>query len=118
MIAKLPPSWRSFDTTLRRKRTKISVESLIASLDVEEKARAKDTGKGTEGQSNANMVQKNYGRNKGKNKPNKKPTSRRRRTRPICPASLVVTSDTFPWTAQIVQTIGGKRPTTERRPRR
>ena len=43
MIAKLPPSWRNFATTLKHKRQEISVENLIASLDVEEKARAKDT---------------------------------------------------------------------------
>ena len=59
IIAKLPPSWRNFATTLKHKRTEISVENLIASLDVEEKARAKDTTeKGGEGQSRANMVQK------------------------------------------------------------
>jgi len=68
MIAKLPPSWRNFATSLKHKRTKISVESLTASLDVEEKARAKDTGKGAEGQSSANMAQKFSGKGKGKNK--------------------------------------------------
>ena len=57
MIAKLPPSWRNFATTLKHKRQEISVENLIASLDVEEKARAKDTTeKGGEVQSTANMV--------------------------------------------------------------
>ena len=68
MITKLPPSWRNFAASLKHKRTKISVESLIASLDVEEKARAKDTGKGAEGQSSANMAQKFSGKGKGKNK--------------------------------------------------
>ena len=68
MIAKLPPAWRTFGTSLKHKRMKISVESLIASLDVEEKARAKDTGKGAEGQSSANMAQKFSGKGKGKNK--------------------------------------------------
>ena len=68
MITKLPPSWRNFATSLKHKRTKISVESLIASLDVEEKARAKDTGKGAEGQSSTNMAQKFSGKGKGKNK--------------------------------------------------
>ena len=38
IIAKLPPSWRGFATSLKHKRQKISVENLIASLDVEEKA--------------------------------------------------------------------------------
>src|SRR4051812_17591756 len=72
MIAKLPPSWRNFATALKHKRTEISVESLVASLDVEEKARAKDTSeKGGEGQSMANMVQRNphHGKSKAKCKP-------------------------------------------------
>src|SRR6266542_5382663 len=52
IIAKLPPSWRSFATTLKHKRQEISVENLIAFLDVEEKARAKDAhGKKIKGQS-------------------------------------------------------------------
>ncbi|WVZ74820.1 hypothetical protein U9M48_022948 [Paspalum notatum var. saurae] len=57
---------------LKHKRTKISVEELIASFDVEEKARAKDT-KGGEGHSVANTVQnqRNQGKGKGKFKPNK-----------------------------------------------
>jgi hypothetical protein len=42
IIAKLPSSWRNFATSLKHKRQKISVENLIASLDVEEKARVKD----------------------------------------------------------------------------
>jgi hypothetical protein len=42
IIAKLPSSWRNFTTALKHKRQEISVENLIASLDVEEKARAKD----------------------------------------------------------------------------
>ncbi|KAK1662527.1 hypothetical protein QYE76_050686 [Lolium multiflorum] len=70
IIAKLPPSWRNFATTLKHKRQEISVENLIASLDVEEKARAKDTTEKGEGQSSANMVQKKpYNKNKGNNKP-------------------------------------------------
>src|SRR3954470_5611619 len=60
IIAKLPSSWRNFATTLKHKRQEISVENLIAYLDVEEKARAKDAHeRGVEGQSSANMVQKN-----------------------------------------------------------
>ena len=70
IIAKLPPSWRNFATALKHKRQEISVENLIASLDVEEKARAKDTSeKGGKGQSSANLVQKPFGKNKGNNKP-------------------------------------------------
>ena len=58
IIAKLPPSWTDFATTLKHKRQEFSVAELIGSLDVEERARAKDTrGKGVE-TSSANMVQK------------------------------------------------------------
>jgi hypothetical protein len=57
IIAKLPSTWRNFARFLKHKRQEISVENLIASLDVEEKARAKDTrSKGGEGHSSANMV--------------------------------------------------------------
>jgi len=71
IIAKLPPSCRGFATSLKHKRQKISVENLIASLDVEEKARAKDNmEKGNEGHPSANFVQRNpHGKNKGKNNP-------------------------------------------------
>jgi hypothetical protein len=41
IIAKLPPTWRSFSTTLKHKEA-MTVESIIATLDVEEKARSKD----------------------------------------------------------------------------
>jgi hypothetical protein len=53
IIAKLPPSWRNFATALKHKRREISVENLIASLDVEEKARAKDTTEKGEGHATA-----------------------------------------------------------------
>ncbi|XP_073360214.1 uncharacterized protein [Aegilops tauschii subsp. strangulata] len=71
IIAKLPSSWRNFTTSLKHKRQEISVENLIASLDVEEKARAKDTSdRGGEIQANTNMVQKNHHvKNNSKNKP-------------------------------------------------
>ena len=50
IIAKLPPSRRGFATSLKHNRQKISVENLITSLDVEEKARAKENiEKGNEG---------------------------------------------------------------------
>jgi hypothetical protein len=42
IIAKLPPSWRDFATTLKHKRVHMSISDLIASLDVEEKAQIKD----------------------------------------------------------------------------
>src|SRR3989337_332245 len=43
IIAKLPPSWNNFATSLKHKRQEFSVSDLISTLDVEEKARAKDT---------------------------------------------------------------------------
>jgi hypothetical protein len=42
IIAKLPPSWKYFSTSLKHKKETMIVESLIASLDVEEKAKSKD----------------------------------------------------------------------------
>jgi hypothetical protein len=42
IIAKLPPSLRDFATALKHKRVHMSISDLIASLDVEKKARAKD----------------------------------------------------------------------------
>ncbi|WVZ86666.1 hypothetical protein U9M48_033416 [Paspalum notatum var. saurae] len=109
IIAKLPSSWRSFATATKHKRTKISVEEPIASLDVEEKARAKDT-KGGEGHSVANTV-RNRGtkaRGKGSSSLTRLPTSRRKRTRPSYPASRVVNLGTFPRTVRSVRTVEGK----------
>nr|CAE05066.1 OSJNBa0094P09.5 [Oryza sativa Japonica Group]CAE05129.1 OSJNBa0079F16.21 [Oryza sativa Japonica Group] len=69
IIAKLPPSWRSFGTALKHKRQEYSVEGLIASLDVEEEAREKDAAsKGHGGQSSANVVHKAQNKSKGKYK--------------------------------------------------
>ena len=57
IIAKLPPSWRNFATSLKHKRPEFLVVDLIGSLDVEEKARAKDTrARGAEGGSTANFI--------------------------------------------------------------
>jgi hypothetical protein len=41
IIAKLPPSWKDFATSLKHKRHEFNVEELIGTLDVEERARAK-----------------------------------------------------------------------------
>ena len=73
IIAKLPSSWRNFVTILKPKRQKISVDKLIVTLDVEEKARKMNVPeKGDQCQSNANMAQKfSRGKNKGNNKSNK-----------------------------------------------
>ena len=43
IIAKLPPSWNDFATSLKNKRHEFSVLVLISTLDFEEKPRAKDT---------------------------------------------------------------------------
>ncbi|WVZ85747.1 hypothetical protein U9M48_032635 [Paspalum notatum var. saurae] len=89
IIAKLPSSWRSFATALKHKRTKISVEELIASLDVEEKTRAKDT-KGGEGHSVANTVQnqRNQGKRKGKFKPNKTTNFKKKKNKAELPCFM------------------------------
>jgi hypothetical protein len=57
IIAKLPPSWRDFTTTLKHKKTHMSISDLIMYLDVEEKTQTKDgRSKEFEGQTSANMV--------------------------------------------------------------
>jgi hypothetical protein len=59
IIAKLAPSWTDFVTTLKHKRQEFSMAELIGSLNVEERARAKDTRvKGVE-TSSANVLEKN-----------------------------------------------------------
>ena len=69
IISKLPPSWRDFATSLKYKRQEFTINGLIETLDVEEKARAKDIrGKGVVGASSANLVQKNNS-HKNKKKP-------------------------------------------------
>ena len=80
IIAKLPPSWSNFATTLKHKRQEFSISDLIGSLDVEEKARAKDTrARVAEAGSSAHVVQKknfqqfhkpkhNKGKSEGKGK--------------------------------------------------
>jgi hypothetical protein len=57
IITKLSPSWKDFATYLKHKRQEFNVEELIGTLDVEERARTKDSGKGVE-TSTANVVQK------------------------------------------------------------
>jgi hypothetical protein len=71
IIAKLPPSWKYFSTSLKHKKETMIVDSLITSLDVEEKARSKDVPHSVlhEGISNANVVE---GKSGGGNKNNKK----------------------------------------------
>ena len=85
IIAKLPSQWRNFATTLKHERQEISVENLIATLDVEEKARKKDVPeKGDQGQSSANLVQKfPHGKNKGNNKPNKTTTFKKKKNKAL-----------------------------------
>jgi hypothetical protein len=60
IITKLPPTWTDFATFLKYKMKEFSITDLIGSLDVEEKARAKDTHKkGVVGTSSASVVQNN-----------------------------------------------------------
>jgi hypothetical protein len=70
ITAKLPPSWKYFSMRLKHKKETMTVESLIASLDVEEKAKAKDMTRSIlqEGTSNANVVE---GKSSGGKKNNK-----------------------------------------------
>ncbi|XP_073357895.1 uncharacterized protein [Aegilops tauschii subsp. strangulata] len=70
IIAKLPPSWRNFATSLKHKRQEFTVVNLMGTLDVEEKARVKDThARFHEGNSSANLVRKrNFHTHKPKNK--------------------------------------------------
>jgi hypothetical protein len=55
IIAKLPPSWKNFATSLKHKIQEFNVAKLIDTLDVEERARTKDKRKGVE-TSSADMV--------------------------------------------------------------
>jgi hypothetical protein len=58
IIAKLPQAWTDFATSLKHKRQEFGITDLIGSLDVEEKARAKDVHgkKIVKGSSNAHVV--------------------------------------------------------------
>ena len=57
IISKLPSSWKDFATSLKHKRQALTIDGLIGTLDVEEKARAKDArGKGIVVTSSANFV--------------------------------------------------------------
>ena len=58
IIVKLTPSWRDFAISLKHKRQEFSVAELIGSLDVEERARAKDTRRKGVESSSVNMVKK------------------------------------------------------------
>nr|XP_034570894.1 uncharacterized protein LOC117835654 [Setaria viridis] len=79
IISKLPLSWRDFATSLKHKRKEFSISDLIGTLDVEEKARAKDTRvKGIVGASSANFVQKN---NSNSQKKRKKPLQNQGKTK-------------------------------------
>jgi hypothetical protein len=85
IIAKLPPYWTEFATTLKHKRQAFSVDELIGSLDVEERARAKDSyGKVVE-TSSANMVQK---KNSNVSHNNKKKNKQQNAMKPKQVASL------------------------------
>jgi hypothetical protein len=84
IISKLPPSWRDFATSLKHKRQEFTVDGLVGTLDVDEKARAKDTrGKGVVGASSANFVQKNnnFVQNNNSQKNKKKPPQNQTKTK-------------------------------------
>jgi hypothetical protein len=74
IVAKLPAEWRDFATSIKHKREEISMEDLIAALDVKEKARAKDA-QTKNVQNSANFVQKNKQFNKKKGLKQNKTTS-------------------------------------------
>ena len=42
-VAKLPPFWKDFATSLKHQRKEFGLAELMETLDVEKKARAKDT---------------------------------------------------------------------------
>jgi hypothetical protein len=60
IIVKLPQSWTDFATSLKHKRQEFGVVQLVGTLDVEDKARAKDVKgkKVNDGNSRAHVVQK------------------------------------------------------------
>jgi hypothetical protein len=74
IVAKLPAEWHDSATSIKHKREEISMEDLIAALDVEEKARAKDA-QTKNVQNSANFVQKNKQFNKKKGLKQNKTTS-------------------------------------------
>jgi hypothetical protein len=69
IIAKLPSSWRNFAMSLKHKKVTMIVESLVTTLDVEEKARSKDVPRSTQdGPSNANVMDGKFGSGKKNDK--------------------------------------------------
>jgi hypothetical protein len=81
MIAMLPPSWTDFATSLKHKRQVFSTAELVGTLDVENKARAKDvkSNKVIEGSSSTHVVQKNHP------KPQKKKFQQELKQKPTTP---------------------------------
>jgi hypothetical protein len=81
MISKMPQTWTDFATSLKYKRQEFGIAKLIGSLDVEEKARAKDvrSKKVSEGSSSAHLVQKNH------SKPQKKKFPQELKQKPTTP---------------------------------
>ena len=93
IIAKLPPGWRNFATSLKHLRREFSVEDVIGHLSVEQNSRAKDSHvKGAEGSFSANVVQKNFHKFKRTLSSRILPLRRRvrRKTKEEMAASLVV----------------------------
>jgi hypothetical protein len=87
IITKLPHSWRDFATSLKHKRKEFTFDDLIATLDVEEKARAKDTrGKVIASSSSATFVHRGnpkFQNNQNKRrKPSKNPPKAKQADKP------------------------------------
>ena len=110
IIAKLPQTWTDFATSLKHKRQEFGIADLIGSLDVEEKARAKDVRgkKIVEANSSAHVVQKgpqNSHKKKFKQELKQKNTTPFKKKRKInrtkgrASAILVVSRDTTPQNA-------------------
>jgi hypothetical protein len=88
IITKLPHSWRDFATSLKHKRKEFTFDDLIATLDVEEKVRAKDThGKTIAVPSSANFVQRGNPKFHNNQNKRKKPSQNPPRLRK--PAGLI-----------------------------
>jgi hypothetical protein len=84
IIPNLPHSWRDFATTLKHKRKLFSFDDLVATLDVEEKDRAKDTrGKVVADPLSANFVQRGNPKPQNKRKkPQQNPPKSNQADRP------------------------------------
>lgn len=104
IIAKLPPTWRNFATSLKHLRREFLVEDFIGHLSVQQNSRAKDSHvKAAEGSSSANVVQKNFHKFKEKNTVQQNTTFKkkgRKKDKKKMVASLVMMMVTGPTSAR------------------